>query len=88
MKELIINNQEWIFSGIGVFIISSFIALICWIILFIFRCVRQSKEKTEKRIEKFIDEFRKLYKGDGIKLENLIPAGINTLKSDKEIKLA
>jgi hypothetical protein len=84
MREFIINNKEWIFSGIGVLVISSFIAFILWII----RTVRQSKEKAEKRIEKFVDEFRKLYKNDGRKLEILIPAGINNLKNDKEIKLA
>ncbi len=88
MKELIINNKDWIFSGIGVFILSSIIALICWIILLIFRSIRRSKEKTEKRIEKFVDEFRRLYKNDGFKLEILVPAGINNLKNDKEIKLA
>ncbi len=84
MRELIINNKEWIFSGIGILVISSFIALICWKI----RSVRQSNEKAEKRIEKFVDEFRKLYKDDGIKLEILIPSGINNLKNDKEIILA
>lgn len=54
----------------------------------IFRSIRRSKEKTEKNIERFIDEFRKLYKNDGVKIEMLIPAGINSLKNDKEIKLA
>ncbi len=46
-----------------------------------------SKEKT-KRIKNFIDNFCKLYKNNGYKLELLIPAGVNTLKSDKEIKVA
>jgi hypothetical protein len=84
MGEFIINHKEWIFSGIGVLVISSSIVFINWII----RSVRQSKEKSEKRVEKFVDEFRNLYKDDGIKLEILIPAGINNLKNDKEIKLA
>ena len=52
------------------------------------RSIRRSKEKTEKRIERFIDEFRKLFKNAGVKLDILIPAGINSFKSDKEIKLA
>jgi len=84
MIEMIINNKVWIFSGIGVLVISSFIALICWII----RSVRQSNEKAQKRLEKFVDEFCKLYKDDGKKLEILIRAGINNLKNDKEIKSA
>ena len=88
MKEIIINNTDWIFSGIGVFVLSSIIALICWIVLSIFRSIRRSKEKTEKKIERFIDEFRKLFENAGVKLDILIPAGINSFKSDKEIKLA
>jgi len=88
MKEIIIKNTEWIFSGIGVYILGIIIALICWIILSIFRSIRRSREKTEKRIERFIDEFRKLYKNDGVKIEILIPAGINSFKSDKEIRVA
>jgi len=88
MIEFTINNKDWIFSGIGVFILSSIFALICWIIISIFRSIRRSKEKIEKSTERFIDEFRKLYKNAGVKLEILIPAGINILKNDKEIKLA
>lgn len=49
---------------------------------------RRFKDKREKRIERFVDEFRKLYKNDGVKLEILIPAGINYMENDKEIKLA
>jgi len=84
MKEFIINNKDWIFSGIGVFILSLIVA----IIMSKFRSIRRSKEKTEKIIERFIDEFRKLYKNAGVKLEILIPAGINSLNNDKEIKQA
>ena len=82
------DNKDWVFSGIGVFILSSILALICWIIMAIFRSNRRSKEKTEKSIERFIDEFRKLYKKTGVKLDILIPAGINSLKNDKEIESA
>ena len=46
-----------------------------------------SKER-EKRIKGFVDNFCKLYKNNGYKLEILIPAGINTLKNDREIKTA
>ncbi len=88
MNELIIKNKEWIFSGIGVFIISSSIALIVWIILSSFKHIRQSRDKAEGRVDKFVNDFRSLYKNDEIKLEILIPAGINLLKNDKEIKLA
>ncbi|MBW2560739.1 MAG: hypothetical protein JRE40_07785 [Deltaproteobacteria bacterium] len=88
MKEIITNNADWIFSGIGVFILSSIIAIIYWIIVSIFKSIRRSKENTEKRIEKFISEFRKLFKNDGVKLDILVPAGINSFKNDKEIKLA
>lgn len=49
---------------------------------------RRFKDKREKRIERFVDEFRKLYKNDGVKLEILIPAGINYMENDKEIILA
>ena len=73
--------MEWVFSGIGVFVLSSIIAYVCWVI-------NRSKDKTEKRIERFINEFRRQYKDAGAKLEILIPTGINTFKNDKEIRLA
>ena len=46
-----------------------------------------AKEK-EKRIADFVNNFCKLYKNGGYKLELLVPSGINTLRSDKEIRVA
>ena len=60
--------MEWIFSGIGVFILSSIIALIVW-------AVNRADDKSEKRIERFVDEFRRQFKNAGVKLDILIPAG-------------
>ena len=73
--------MEWIFSGIGVFILSSIIALIVW-------AVNRANDQSEKRIERFVDEFRRQFKNAGVKLNILIPAGINSLKNDKEIRCA
>jgi len=84
MIEFINNNKEWIFSGIGVFALGLFITIFT---LFI-SIRRRFKDAREKRIERFVDEFRKLYKNDGVKLEILIPAGINNMRNDKESKLA
>jgi hypothetical protein len=53
------------------------------IIAFIWRW----RDKRERRIERFVDGFQRLYK-DGVKLEILIPAGINNMRNDKEIALA
>jgi len=47
-----------------------------------------SSRKREERIRQFVDNFQRLYKGTGRKLEVLIPAGINNLKNDGEIKEA
>jgi hypothetical protein len=78
--EFLAKNKEWIFSGIGVFVLGLLVTLLS--------LIRRFKDKREKRIERFVDDFRNLYKNDGLKLEILIPAGINNLKNDKEIKLA
>ena len=80
MIEFLAKNKEWIFSGIGVFVLGLLVTLLS--------LIRRFKDKREKRIERFVDDFRNLYKNDGLKLEILIPAGINNLKNDKEIKLA
>lgn len=80
MTEFIINNKEWIFSGIGVFFLGLIITLIS--------SIRRFKVQRGERIQRFVDDFRNIYKNDGVKLEILIPSGINNLKNDKEIKLA
>jgi len=77
------RNKEWIFSGIGIFLISlgigapiGIVKLYCW-----------RSDKRQERIKKFIDEFKNLYsRTGGQKLPHLIPAGINNLKSNREIK--
>ena len=77
------KNKEWIFSGIGIFFISvgigvpiGAVKLYCWL-----------SDKRQERIKKFVDEFKKLCHGAaGRKLLHLIPAGINNLKSNREIK--
>lgn len=80
MIEFFLKNKEWIFSGIGVFLLG--------IIISILSSFRRSKEKRQERIQCFNGDFRSLYKNDGFKLKLLIPAGINNLKNDKEIKRA
>ena len=57
-------------------------------IKFLIDSIRRFKDKREKRIERFVDEFRNLFRNGGLKLEILIPAGTNNLKDDKEIELA
>lgn len=78
--DLILSNKEWIFSGIGVFVLGLFI--LC------FQQHQRAKDKAEKRVSGFVESFRKLYKGGGCKLEALVPAGIASLKNDKEIRMA
>ena len=80
MIEFFVDNKEWIFSGVGVFVLGLFITLCS--------SIRRAKDKRERRIERFVDEFRELYKNTGVKLEILIPAGINNMKNEKEIELA
>lgn len=78
MLEFIEKNKEWIFSGIGVFLLGLIVAVLGQ--------RRRSRDKTDARIQQFVENFRTIYKNDGHKLEVLIPAGINTLKTDREIK--
>ena len=80
MTEFFISNKEWIFSGVGVFFLGLIITLM--------RSIRRFKDQRGERIQRFVDGFRHVYKNDGVKLEILIPAGINSLKNDKEIKMA
>lgn len=78
MIEFIQNNKEWIFSGIGVFVLGLFIAVLS--------SIRRSRDKSEERIRRFVDGFREIYTGGGRKLRLLIPAGINNLINNKEIE--
>ncbi len=75
------RNKEWIFSGIGIFFISLGIGALIGVVRLY--CGRSAKR--QERIDKFVDEFRILYHG-GAKLPLLGKAGINTLKSNREIK--
>lgn len=45
-------------------------------------------DKREKRIDSFINTYRNLYKGAGVKLDILIPSSICNLENDYEIKTA
>jgi len=76
----ILTHKEWIFSGIGVFILGLLIVL--------FQQWQRAKDKAEQRIITFVESFRNLYKGGGYKLEVLIPAGIAGLQNDREIRRA
>lgn len=78
MIEFVQNNKEWIFSGIGVFILGLFIAVLS--------SIRRSRDKREERIRRFVDSFREIYTGGGRKLRLLIPAGINNFKNNREIE--
>ena len=78
--DYILRNKEWIFSGIGVFALGLFIL--------VFQQHQRAKDKEEKRVSGFVESFSKLYKGGGYKLEVLVPAGIASLKNDKEIRIA
>jgi len=78
--DYILRNKDWIFSGIGVFALGIFIL--------VFQQYQRAKDKADKRVSGFVESFRKLYKGGGYKLEVLVPAGIASLKNDKEIRLA
>ena len=77
--DYILSNKEWIFSGIGVFALGLFIL--------VFQQHQRAKDKAEKRVFAFVESFRKLYKGGGYKLEVLVPAGIASLRNDKEIRM-
>ena len=46
------------------------------------------KEKKEERIQSVVNDFMRLYRGDGRKLKWLIPSGFADLENDKEISLA
>lgn len=74
----IIEHKEWIFSGIGVFVLGLFI--------FLYQQRQRKKDKVEQRVRAFVDNFQTLYKGGGCKLEVLVPAGIACLKNNKEIR--
>ena len=50
--------------------------------------LRYKKEKKEKRIDDFINNFFSKYGGAGVAIELLIPSGINNLNDDKEIQIA
>jgi hypothetical protein len=79
--DLILSNKGWIFSGIGV---------LAGLFSFAFHHYQRAKDKAEKRVSGFVESFRNLYKhkDDGRKLEVLVPAGIASLKNDKEIRMA
>ena len=78
--DYILRNKEWIFSGIGVFVLGLFIL--------VFQRHQRAKDKAEERVSTFVDSFGKLYGGGGYKLEVLVPSGIANLKNSKEIRHA
>lgn len=67
---------EWIFSGLGIAIVTALIAII-----------KNLKSEKRKRVSEAVGEYSRIYKRNGHRLECLIPSGIHTLKNDKEIEL-
>ncbi len=71
------RNKEWIFSGIGIFLIGVVIGVV--------NLFWRISDKRQARIKDFVDRFGNLYHG-GQKLPLLVKAGIHTLKSNREIE--
>jgi hypothetical protein len=71
---------EWLFSGFGTNFVFWVIGLLIALLLFI-------NKNNKKRVLSAVGEYKILYKKDGVRLNCLIPAGIHTLKSNREIKL-
>jgi len=58
--EFFNTNKEWIIPGIGV--VLGLLTALIKIIISIRRRFKDKRDKGEKRIERFVDEFRERYK--------------------------
>ena len=69
-----LKHIKWVFSGVGVVLIA-----------FVCRFITSKLSKGPIRINNAIQKYTEIYKGNGYRLECLIPTGIHNLKSNKEI---